>query len=197
MRGEPEDQTLASAVAAGDGAAEETFAQRFRKRLVDLARLRGVPVDYCEDVADEAILTAIGQLRRGLFRGDSSVTTWLDKILHGKAADFWRRLPQGGRPAALDEGEDGASGHKGAALEPIQSNQVERLMVREVLARMPAKHRRVLLLNQSDGYTTKEIARLLGWSPGAVGRVLAEAKAMFRKLVLGGEEPGDGTRQKE
>ena len=57
-----------------------------------------MPSDDCADVAHETIATALDQLRRGMFRGDSSLKTWLVRILRGKVVDYWRRR---GRDAAL------------------------------------------------------------------------------------------------
>ena len=83
-------------------------------------------------------------------------------------------------------GNDPQGSYEHLAFAP--DDQVLRTMVREGLSRMSARHRHVLLLNQRDGYTTKEISRQLGWPEGTVGRVLAEAKQIFKKLITGGEE---------
>jgi RNA polymerase sigma factor (sigma-70 family) len=187
----PDDLTLTSAVAAGDESAEEIFAERFRDKLIFLAGKRGVPAVDCEDVADETLIAAIDQLRRGLFRGESSISTWLGRILTGKAADFWRKVAKGLRQVPLDGGEEATSRGLAEALVSSHSDPLQRLLVQEILGRMPATHRRILLLNQNEGYTTKEIGKMVGWPPGSVGRVLAKAKAMFRDSVLGGEESGN------
>jgi RNA polymerase sigma factor (sigma-70 family) len=186
-----------SAVAAGDQVATERFAQMFRQRLIFVARRRNVPAEDCEDVAHDTLLTAIGQLQRGLFRGESSPGTWLEKILGGKIADYWRgRLPRHSIQATAQAQEDDSSNIL-ETLTRVQDDQVLRLLVREGLSRMSARHRLVLLLNQRDGYTTKEISERLGWKVGTVGRVLAEAKQIFRKIITGGEESGASERQEE
>jgi RNA polymerase sigma factor (sigma-70 family) len=184
-----EDLTLTAGVAAGDQEAADLFARKYRPRLILVARRRNVPAGECEDVAHEALLSAINQLRRGLFRGDSSLGTWLERILAGKIADYWRRFSE--RPAlecTLSSGDDSAAPSRQLVFAP--EDQLVRAMVREGLSRMPARHRHVLLLNQRDGYTTKEIGLQLGLPDGTVGRVLAEAKQIFRKLIAGGEESG-------
>lgn len=190
MTNDPDDLTLTRAVTAGDRAAEEIFAARFRDRLVFLAGKRGVPAADREDVADETLITAFDQLRRGVFRGESSIGTWLEKILRGKAADFWRKGDNRLRRVSLDEGGEEVGKEPGAALVSAHADPVLSLMVREILTRMSAKHRRILLLNQVDGYTTKEIGKIVGWPAGTVGRVLASAKAKFKDLVLESEESG-------
>lgn len=183
----PDDLTLTTGIAAGDQAATDLFAQKFRPRLILVARRRNVPAVDCEDVAHEALLSAIDQLRRGLFRGDSSLGTWLERILGGKIADYWRKLPgHSTLEATATPGNDFQGSYEQLAFAP--DDQVLRTMVREGLSRMSARHRHVLLLNQRDGYTTKEISQQLGWPEGTVGRVLAEAKQIFKELITGGEE---------
>lgn len=196
MTSDPDDLTLTNAVTAGDRAAAELFAARFRDKLVFLAGKRGVHAADCEDVADETLITAFDQLRRGVFRGESSIGTWLEKILRGKAADFWRKGDNKLRRVSLDEGGEGTCEGLGA-LVSAHNDPVLSLMVREILTRMSAKHRRILLLNQVDGYTTKEIAKIVGWPAGTVGRILANAKAEFKDLVLKSEESGGERRQEE
>jgi RNA polymerase sigma factor (sigma-70 family) len=184
-----DDLILANAVAAGDKTATDLFAEKFRQKLVYLAKKRSIPYQDCEDIAHETLLTAINQLRRGLFRGESTLGTWLERILSGKIADYWRNklskdLPSEVRTDSNADvfemiNQDQAS---------LQSDPVLRIMVQEVLSKMTVKHRRILLLNQVDGYTIKDISKLLGWPAGTVGRILAEAKIIFRDLVLGVEE---------
>lgn len=198
MTSDPDDLTLTRAVTAGDTAAKELFAARFRDRLVYLAGKKGVPTADCEDVADETLITAFDQLSRGVFRGESSIGTWLEKILRGKAADFWRKGDNKVRRVSLDEGREGAGEEgPGAALVSAETDPVLRVMVQEILTRMSAKHRRVLLLNQVQGYTTEEIGKIVGWPAGTVGRVLASAKAKFKDLVLESEESGGERRLEE
>lgn len=191
-----DDLDLANAVAASDEAAANRFAEKFRPRLVYLARKRRVPSSDYEDVAHDALLAAIDQIRRGLFRGESKLGTWLERILSGKIADYWRHRKMKELPSSFGEATD-AEITDVASEELVydQSDLVLSLAVQEVLSKMSVKHRRILLLNQIDGYTTKEIGKMLGWPAGTVGRILAEAKIIFRNLVLGAEEFRNERRQ--
>lgn len=191
----PDDLTLTSAVAAGDTAAEETFAKKFRAKLVYLAGKRGVPTVDCEDVAHETIITAIDQIRRGIFRGESSIGTWLDKILAGKTADFWRKSSNRLQPVSLDPEDERLHTGTAVALVSTRSDPVQQLIVQQILSRMSPRHRRILLMNQRDGYTTKEISKLVRLPAGTVGRLLAEAKAIFKDSILNSEESGGERRQ--
>jgi RNA polymerase sigma-70 factor (ECF subfamily) len=191
-----DDLDLANAIASGDEGAANRFAEKFRPRLVYLARKRRIPASDYEDVAHDALLAAINQLRRGLFRGESKLSTWLERILSGKLADYWRRIKTKELPSSFGEGTDAElTDAADGELAYVQSDMVLSLAVQEVLSKMSVKHRRILLLNQMDGYTTKEISKMLGWPTGTIGRILAEAKVIFRDLVLGAEEFKDERRQ--
>ena len=57
-----------------------------------------------------------------------------------------------------------------------------RALLLECLEQLPAKHRVILLLHETEGWTTDEIAALLKMKSGTVGRKLPEAKRMLGEL---------------
>lgn len=182
--GEFDEPKVLAAIAAGDPGAYEALDRRFRQRLAWLARAAGIPAQDCEDVVQETLAAACDQLRRGLFRQKSSLGTWLEVLLRGKIVDY-RRSP-GKRSLSADwalhqftEIENSPS-----SLEPCVLPSPDLVLgIREVIAKLPARHRMVLLMSVSEGLTIAEISRCVGWPPGSVGRILAEAKNMFRNAI--------------
>ncbi|MDQ3012579.1 MAG: hypothetical protein M3X11_17945, partial [Acidobacteriota bacterium] len=77
----PEDIALVARIAAGDEAAEDEFARWFSERFEYLAHCSRVPRQDCQDVAQEAMLAALCQMRRGVFRGESQLGHWLARIV--------------------------------------------------------------------------------------------------------------------
>jgi RNA polymerase sigma factor (sigma-70 family) len=189
-RADSDDLSLAAAIAAGDQEATETFDRNFRRKLMNIAKKRGVPWPDCEDVAQDTLVAAVSQLQRGLFRGESSLGAWLRTILHGNIEDY-RRSQQRRNPSA--------------ALTRLRGNQIEvtaiesvpdptsdpvlRLTVEQVVSRMSAGHRRILLWHL-EGYTIKDMSRRLGWPSGTIGRMLAEAKEKLRQGIRSSEKSG-------
>lgn len=57
-----------------------------------------------------------------------------------------------------------------------------RALLLECLNKLPAMHRVILLLHETEGWTTDEIAALLKMKSGTVGRKLPEAKRMLGEL---------------
>src|SRR5687767_12863727 len=70
------------ALASGDlQTAASLLDRRYRGHLEHIAARSGVPRGDCADVAQDALIAALGQIERGVFRGDSSIGTWLFTIV--------------------------------------------------------------------------------------------------------------------
>ena len=78
-------------IIAGDEDAVELLCERYQARFEFICHRRGIPRDDCPDVALEALAAAAFQIRDGRFRQESSLETWLRRILQFKIADYWRR----------------------------------------------------------------------------------------------------------
>src|SRR5258708_4336181 len=68
----------------------EELASKYRERFLTLARFQGIQPQDCPDVVQDALCAAFDQIKRGVFRGESSLLTWLTKIVHGKVVDYQR-----------------------------------------------------------------------------------------------------------
>ena len=183
MRTSDEDLTLLAGIAEGDPTCESAFVSRFKTRFELIARFSGVPDQDCEDVAQEALIAAFSQIRRKLFRGDSSLGTWLEAILHGKIVDYQRRCYRHGLPDVTISTGDPDVSRESTALVVRQQSEV-RILVREVLLQLPRQHRIILVLNMLIGLTIEEIAGRFGLPTGTVGRILSEAKRQFREILM-------------
>jgi RNA polymerase sigma factor (sigma-70 family) len=185
MRANQEDMAILAGVAGGDAASELAFDRRFRARFELIARCSGVPAQDCEDVAKEGLAAAFSQIRRNIFRGESSLGTWLELIVRGKIIDYKRLrhthcIPLDGLPPS--EPSDG-KGNRGHELSSRRPEYEISLTVRQVLHQLPRQHRIVLVMNRVVGLTIDEISQRSGWPPGTVGRVLADAKRRFREIL--------------
>ncbi len=184
----PDERALAALIAGlDDDAAVVALDCKYRPRFEQIAAKNGIPITDCPDVAQEALAAAASQIRRGLFRRDSTLGTWLFTILKGKIADYRRSHRLVPMPSPIESDvvdRPSLSMSHGASQELC-------IVVREVLGSLPPEHRLILLLNQQDGFTIDEIAMRLGRSRGRVGALLAEAKRMFRERM----RPRETSRQ--
>ena len=181
MSVQDQDRDLAERIADRDERAADLFHKLHTEALLAAARNNGLAPEDCQDAVQEVLVTAIQQIRAGRFRGESSVSTWLQAILRRKILDYWRVHFR--RDARLVPIESLAS------LSPIESSSIcaddvdAALQVREVLAGLPNDLRSILLLNETEGWTIAEIAAMMKMRPGTIGRKLAEAKEMFRQRI--------------
>ena len=180
-----DEVTIVRQIAAGDQAAETSFDQKYRGRLELIARKSGLLDEDCRDLAQEVLAAAFSQIRNGGFRGDSTLATWLNAILRAKIVDHWRASQRNPLRLTVENAPDRGSAADLAPAPPI--DQDARIGVHQVLETLPALHRLVLVLNQFGGLTTDEIGIRLKRPAGTAGRILWEAKEMFRRR-LGGED---------
>lgn len=172
-----EDLALVASIIGGDEAAADEFARQFSEKFEYLAHRAGVPAQDCQDVAQEAMLAALGQMKRGVFRGESKLGGWLAQIVHGKVMDYWRERP-GASVIALDE-----PGELHDFVEAIPSPMTDYELVtcvHETLKTLPRQHRVILILKRTEGFTLEEISHMLEMTLAQVSGKLYAAEEMFR-----------------
>jgi len=137
------------------------------------------------DIAQEAFARAYASLPT--FKGESSFTTWLHRIVVNLAIDSLRRMRRSGTAAYDDtratpeEGEDDlpAADDPAAALE---MKQVRGLLARGI-AELPPAQRAVLLLREVEGLSYEEISRAVGCNLGTVMSRLFYARRRLRHAL--------------
>jgi RNA polymerase sigma factor (sigma-70 family) len=166
VTGIPDDSRLVTAALAGDRSAFAGLVGRHRAATEALARrLLRDPVE-AEDVVQEAILRAYLGLAE--LRDPSRFGSWLVGIAINLARMRLRRLA---RAAALPDVL--------AAPEPTD----ELGILREALAVLSDAQREVVVMHYVVGLSGREIAELLGRSPGTVRVQLHRARERLREVL--------------
>lgn len=144
--------------------------------------------DAAETLTQECFLRAYE--KRGSFRGESQVGTWLVRIAVNLARDhrrsrrtsFWRRL------VGLDDEEQ--SENIAAHLASREPSADRKLAARQQLdaiwaaaGKLPARQREVFLLRFAEDMTLAETAAALGLQVGSVKAHLFRALSAIRKQV--------------
>jgi RNA polymerase sigma-70 factor (ECF subfamily) len=150
--------------ARGDRAAFAELYERYFPRLVAfLARF--VPRDVAEDLAQEALLKLL--LAPGKFdpsRG--TLRAWLFQVAWRLFLDYLRRQRRAQRLPSAEEVPD-----KRATPDELLAREELSAPVRDCIQKLSPKKRAVLLLAALGGLSLAEIARILGISYGAAGRL--------------------------
>ena len=167
---------------------EATFARlldQLRPRLMLFAERRGVGPE-AEDAVQETLIAALAGFRAGSFRHESSVETWLYRILRNKVADHFRAATRTSTHlVAIPDGDEAVHADVQRFDTLVHADPELIVLVHQVLDSLSDRHWLVLILNQRLGMTTKEIAPRLNLSTGRTGALLAEAKTLFRRGIRG------------
>lgn len=139
--------------------------------------------ETAEDLTQETFLQAIRDRRR-LTEAPPNEIAWLFRIATNRATDHFRRRR---RIAWLPFVAERHGGSTADAAERL----AEQEDVLRALRRLTPESAAMLLLKDGEGFSSQEIAAMLGQSYEAVRKRLARARESFRLeyLRLKGEEP--------
>ncbi len=152
-----------------------------------LARLVGE--DEAEDLAQEVFVKISRKLTT--FRGEARLSTWIYRIATNAALDRLRS-PAHRRAAPIIPPDDPAGQREESVLrwgEPapsVEQQAVRRQMracIRNVVETLPENYRIVIVLSDLEGLEDREIAAVLGVTPGAVKIRLHRARASLKKAL--------------
>ncbi|MFI2618345.1 RNA polymerase sigma factor [Streptomyces sp. NPDC018584] len=176
---------LAAGLALGDEACLVAVYRQWGPRVQALARRALGDSREAEDVTQQVFLAA-WRGRRGYRPELGSPTAWLTGIARRKIADA---LAARSRRAALVEGVGARYGIERPHHEEADA-VLDRLLVAEELARLPAAQRTVLRLTFYEDLTQSQIAERTGWPLGTVKSHARRGMHRLRSL-LRDAAPGD------
>jgi RNA polymerase sigma-70 factor (ECF subfamily) len=181
------DQALIRRALASDETAFRTIMQANNRRLYRLARgiLRNDA--EAEDVVQEAYIRAFTHLES--FRGDSSLATWLGRIVLNEALGQLRRQRPSVDVDILDHGamEEAQIIQFPLAMaddpEKSMAQREIRRVVEHAINDLPEAFRIVFIARVVEGMNVDETAEVLGLKPETVKTRLHRARAMLRENV--------------
>jgi RNA polymerase sigma-70 factor (ECF subfamily) len=144
--------------------------------------LRGIGGDEVDDLLDEVLFSVYRRLDR--FVGDEKgFRSWVFSIAHNVAIDHYRR--QRRRPEPVDTSDPRYLAVAGAlrGVDEVIADRVLEQRLLDVLARLPAAQRQVLLLRTVADLSVDETAAAVGRTPGAVRVLQHRALASVRRLI--------------
>lgn len=185
----PHDRELLERARQGDAAAFGMLIRRHDKHLYRIAR-SVLPNDQeAEDAVQETLIRAFTGLRN--FRADSSLRTWLTRIVLNEAIRRRRR-----RPVMVDLGELQSAQER--ARRPLHSASLTarerdperaaaqsqiRKMLESAIDGLPASFRIVFVMRHVEEMSTADTAALLGIREETVKTRLHRARRMLRERL--------------
>ncbi|MDH6244392.1 RNA polymerase sigma factor SigM [Mycobacterium sp. OTB74] len=166
------DAELLAAHVAGDRYAFEELFYRHHHQLYRLARL----TSYGPEDADDALQDALFKAHRHApgFRHDSSVSSWLYRIVVNSCLDRLRRNSFH-RSEVLDE----ASLHVADPAAGVETT----MTIERALLRLPIEQRAAVVAVDMQGYSVAETAVLLGIPEGTVKSRCARARTKLARSL--------------
>lgn len=129
-----------------------------------------------EDLLQTALLRAYD--RRGTYRPEQNLRTWLLVVLHSTFVDGWRRrAAEQARIQALGEA---AAPHA----EPAQDHALQLRQVYDAYLTLPEEQRAAFHLVALEGLSYQQAADVLGIPIGTVMSRLGRARDMLRRLDM-------------
>jgi len=180
------DVEVARRVAAGDKDAFRLLMRRHNQRLYRTARSILKSDAEAEDAVQEAYLLAYRSM--GKFRGDSSLSTWLVRIVVNEALARMRKNTRSAKVIRLDaEVESSAEGEfnmEDTAVEQPEDGafraEIRRLLERNI-DELPSAFRTVFVLRALEEMSVEETAVVLGVPEATVRTRFFRARSLLRE----------------
>ena len=176
------DAELAARVASGDGAAFELLMRRHNRRLYRIARSVLRDDADAEDALQESYLAAYRAI--GSFRGESSLATWLSRLVLNHCFARQRREKRRDNIVSI---VPEAEGDIGAADFETPDRSLVRSQLRELLQRrldeLPEAFRTVFVLRCVEELSVEETAELLAIPEATVRSRHFRARGLLRESL--------------
>ena len=147
-------------------------------------RVYSICLRMTQDISDAEDLTheVFVQLFRtiGSFRGESAFSTWLHRLTVNHVLMYFRKNKRRLQSEQLTESLE-ALGRLAAGSK--RTSIVDRILLSEVIAKLPEGYREALILHDIHGLDHKEIARRKGRTEGTSKSQLHKAKVTLRALI--------------
>lgn len=172
-----DERHLAEQCRKGDSLAADELYRRYAARLLTLCRRYCSDWEEARDLMQETMVRAIEKIHGFHYRSEGSLYAWLSKIAVNKALSNIRKQKReittdlAAFPQLISEPDT-----DGTAAIPQET-------LLELISRLPAARKAVFNLYCIDGYSHREIGKMLGISEKASSSILAKARAQLKHAI--------------
>ena len=174
----------AELIAGAKSGQEQAFEQIFRlhkDRVFSICMRMTGNYYEAEDLLQDSFLLVFRNIAG--FRGDSSFSTWLSRVVVNAVIDSLRRRhPHMNRD--IEEMTESEIPHTPDARRTGDLT-MERLRLERAIAALSPGYRAVFVLHDVEGYSHEEISRWIGSSVGTCKSQLHKARRKMRELLTG------------
>jgi RNA polymerase sigma-70 factor (ECF subfamily) len=176
-RGEPSDEALVGAVAAGDRRAMQALYLRHNVRVYRFVLRLVADTSLAEDIVSEVFLAVWRQA--GAFKAKSQVSTWILAIARNKALSALRSRAD----EQLDDDVATTIADPVDDAETMLDHQDRNAIISGCLSQLSAIHREVLDLVYYHEKSVDEVARIVGVPTSTVKTRMFNARRRMESLL--------------
>jgi RNA polymerase sigma-70 factor (ECF subfamily) len=184
LTGSEDERSMAQRVAAGDGTQFEKLMRHHNRRLYRLARAALRDDAEAEDALQEAYLAAYRAM--GRFRGESSLSTWLSRLVLNECLGRLRRGARRQRVMPIVSSAleiNAVAGVDTELPERVEARRQLRSLLESKLDELPESFRLVFVLRSVEEMSVQETAHTLGIPEATVRTRYHRARALLREAL--------------
>ena len=174
-----DERILAEGCRRGEETARRALYESFAGRLLGICLRYAGDRTTAEDLMHDAFLKIYGAFDRFAYRGPGSLRAWIERITVNVALE-WPRSRNRLTSLPLDEGR---AQEPVAEPDPGQVARIPRDVLVRFVAGLPDGYRTVFNLYCIEGYSHREIARMLGINEKSSSSQLFRARALLARRI--------------
>ncbi|MBS1795527.1 MAG: RNA polymerase sigma factor [Acidobacteria bacterium] len=181
------DYKLAQRAAGGDMTAFEEIYWTYHRQVFGICLRMVRNVSEAEELTQQIFVQLFRKIES--FRGESAFSTWLHRLTVNWVLMYFRKTK-----ASREEISAGGILPETAAKAGNRrpgDRVFDRLLLEQVIGKLPKGYKRMVILHDICGYEHEEIAQMLHCSSGTSKSQLYKARRKLRRL-LSGETPKGG-----
>ena len=173
------DPAIVKRAARGDARAHEIIYRAFKTPVYSLClRFTRAPA-HAEDLVQETFIEIMRSIAK--FRGEAALGSWIRRIAVSKALMFLRSAWTARSQSLADDWDEVTPGN--AVSHGISSHPDEALDLDAALANLPSVSRTIVWLHDVEGFTHKEIGKLMGRTESFSKSQLSRAYQRLRPML--------------
>ena len=173
------DPAIVKRAARGDARAHEIIYRAFKTPVYSLClRFTRAPA-HAEDLVQETFIEIMRSIAK--FRGEAALGSWIRRIAVSKALMFLRSAWTARSQSLADGWDEVTPGN--AVSHGISSHPDEALDLDAALANLPSVSRTIVWLHDVEGFTHKEIGKLMGRTESFSKSQLSRAYQRLRPML--------------
>ena len=173
------DPTIVKRAARGDARAHEIIYRAFATPVYSLClRFTRAPA-HAEDLVQETFIEIMRSIAK--FRGEAALGSWIRRIAVSKALMFLRSAWTARSQSLGEDWDEVTPGD--AVSHGISSHPDDAIDLDAALANLPAVSRTIVWLHDVEGFTHKEIGKLMGRTESFSKSQLSRAYQRLRPML--------------